>query len=234
MHDAGTDAGCEVRRSRRWVGLAALALVGCVAISGCQGGDSSPAAAPNGTPGSAGATTSGGGGAGGGDDVAAGNGDLARYAASVTKYAGQAGIAPRLLMAILYNESYKPHDPALERAWQKMKPDSAFGIANMHRAAFDEVKVGRDFANRNWDELPDHPDLAIEAAAWYLHDLGTQLPAQWPASLSREELLALGYNAGPGNMKAFARGTAPGSQAKSYLERLHGNEPAADKALRGH
>ncbi|MFE9423967.1 transglycosylase SLT domain-containing protein [Kitasatospora sp. NPDC006697] len=159
--------------------------------------------------------------------------DPARFAAQVKVRAGQAGIDPQLLMAILYNESYKPHDPALERAWQSLKPDSAFGIANMHRAAFDDTKAGRDFAGRHWEELPDDPDLAIEAAAWFLHDLGAQLPAHPAGALNRDELMALGYNAGAGNMLAFARGTAPGSAAAGYLNTLHGNWEKAAQALGG-
>jgi hypothetical protein len=86
--------------------------------------------------------------------------DPARFAPQVIKHAREAGISPRLLMAILFNESDKPHDPGFERAWQKIKPDAAFGIADMHRAAFDEVKHGRGFADRRWEELPDDPDLA--------------------------------------------------------------------------
>jgi soluble lytic murein transglycosylase-like protein len=150
----------------------------------------------------------------------------------VRKYAGQAGVDPQLVMAILYNESYKPHDPALERAWAKIDPNPAFGIANMHEGAFDDAKRGRDFADRDWSELPDDPDLAIEAAAWYLHDLGRQLPASWPARYTRDELLALGYNAGPGSMVSFARGGKPGATAQSYLDRLHANWSAAAAALR--
>ena len=138
-----------------------------------------------------------------------------------------------LLMAILYNESYKPHDPASERAWLQIKPDAALGVANMHRATFDETKRGRDFAARDWQELPDDPGLAIEAAAWYLHDLAKLLPARPSGPYSRDELLAMGYNAGAGNMKAFARGARPGDQAQAYLDRLRGNWPAAQQAV-GH
>jgi soluble lytic murein transglycosylase-like protein len=156
----------------------------------------------------------------------------ARFATQVITHAGKAGVNPNLLMAILYNESYKPHDPALERAWQKMKPDSAFGIANMHKAAFDEAKQGRDFAGRDWQELPDDPDLAIEAAAWHLHDLAAQLPAKWTGPYPKDELLALGYNAGASNMKAFAQGAKPGELAQSYLDRLRGNRAAAEEAIR--
>ncbi|MCB5908823.1 lytic transglycosylase domain-containing protein [Streptomyces pinistramenti] len=157
--------------------------------------------------------------------------DPADYGPQVRKYAAKAGIEPQLLMAILYCEAYKPHDPDLERAWQRYKPDAAFGIANMHRAAFDEARRGRDFAGRRWDELPDDRGLAVEAAAWHLHDLARQLPARWPASYSRQDLLALGYNTGVGNMLAFARGVTPGGQARSYLDRLHENWGGAGRAV---
>ncbi|MFC1408123.1 transglycosylase SLT domain-containing protein [Streptacidiphilus sp. N1-12] len=149
--------------------------------------------------------------------------DTALFAPQVVTYARKAGIDPQLLMAILYNESYKPHDPSFQRSWQRIKPDAAFGIANMHKAAFDETKQGRDFADRNWNELPDDPGLAIEAAAYFLHDLGKQLPSQLSGGHTRDELMALGYNTGAGNMRAFARGVKPGPQAQTYLDTLHQN-----------
>ncbi|MGW1560840.1 lytic transglycosylase domain-containing protein [Streptomyces sp. NPDC002144] len=157
--------------------------------------------------------------------------DPADYAPQVRTRAREAGVSARLVMAILYNEAYKPHDPALERAWQKIKPGAAFGIADMHRATFDEVKKGRDFADRDWTQLPDDRDLAIEAEAWYLHDLAARLPAQWSAPYTKDELLALGYDAGPGTMLAFARGATPGTDARAYLDRLHANWAVARTAV---
>ncbi len=215
-----------MRRQRWWLAVAVLALAGCMAARGGHGGGSaasgsaSPGAKPTatGSP-SAGAPSPG---------VDA---DPARYAPQVRRHAAAAGVDARLLMAILYNESYKPHDPAFERAWQRLKGDAAFGVANMHQATFDEVKQGRDFASRSWDELPDDPGLAIEAAAWYLRDLRADLPARRSASYSVDELLALGYNAGPANMRAFARGVRPGPAAQSYLDRLRENWAAAGRAL---
>jgi soluble lytic murein transglycosylase-like protein len=102
----------------------------------------------------------------------------------------------------------------------------------MHRAAFDDTRRGRDFANRDWQELPDDPDLAIQAAAWYLHDLATQLPPNRPARYTRVELLALGYNAGPASMKAFAQGARPNPAAQSYVDSLDANWDTAAQALR--
>lgn len=154
-----------------------------------------------------------------------------RFAPQVRKHAKAAAISPVLLMAILYNESYKPHDPDLERAWQKIDPDAAFGVANMHEAAFDDTKRGRPFADRAWTELPDDPDLAIEAAAWYLHDLGAGL-AGGTGAYNRTDLLAMGYNAGPGHMAAVAAGTAPNAGAREYVTTLHENWPHARQALR--
>jgi hypothetical protein len=169
------------------------------------------------------------------------NPDLARYAATVRRHAAEAGIDAQLLMAILYNESYKPHDPAFERAWQKRDPDAAFGIANMHQAAFDDTKRGRPFQNRRWDELPDDPDLALQAAAWYLHDLTTTLAATLgmapgttaPTIRGRNvvDVLAVGYNAGPFTMITYARGGGTGADVADYLNRLHANWDRAAAAL---
>ena len=154
-----------------------------------------------------------------------------RFAPQVRKHAKAAAVSPVLLMAILYNESYKPHDPDLERAWQKIDPNAAFGVANMHEAAFDDTRQGRPFADRSWTELPDDPDLAIEAAAWYLHDLGAGLTGG-TGGHNRNDLLATGYNAGPGHMAAVAAGTAPNAGAREYVATLHENWSRARQALR--
>lgn len=159
------------------------------------------------------------------------NPDPAKFAPQVIARAHQAGVDPQLVLAILYNEDYKPHDPQLERAWQNLKPDAAFGVANMHRATYDQTRRGRSFAGRDWQELPDDPDLAIQAEAWYLHDLAAQLPAKHSGQFTTDELLALGYNAGPGNMKAFARGTKPGAQAQTYLTDLRATWAKAGEAV---
>ena len=159
------------------------------------------------------------------------NQDPSKFADPVAEHAGAAEINPVLLMAVLYNESYKPHDPELERAWQKIDPDAAFGVANMNQAAFDDTKQGRPFADRKWEELPDDPDLAIEAAAWYLHDMAAQLPVDERPPYTHDELLALVYNAGPGAMRSVANGSEPGTQAQSYVDRLRDNWDKAEAAV---
>jgi hypothetical protein len=157
--------------------------------------------------------------------------DPSQFAAQVRDRAHEAGVDPQLVMAVLYDEDYKPHDPSFERSWLKLKPTAALGVANMHQATFDQVKQGRPFAGRSWQELPDDPDLAIRAEAWYLHDLAVQLPAHHVSSLTTDELLALGYNTGPGNMRAFARGVALGPQAQQYLDTTRSNWAKAGEAI---
>ncbi|MGW1174435.1 lytic transglycosylase domain-containing protein [Kitasatospora sp. NPDC002543] len=221
----------------RWLVIGIVVVAGLGLVRGNGHGDptsadpSPTAAAPSG-PAAGAAPSAGSSAAPPKPSKPSGRYDPADYAAPVRQYAAEAGVDPQLLMAILYNEAYKPHDPELERAWQRGKPDASFGIANMHRAAFDDTKPGRPFASRQWEELPDDRNLAVQAAAWHLHDLAAQLPARPGVSLTRDELMALGYNAGAGNMLAFARGVKIGSQAQSYLDRLRDNWSKSGEAVK--
>jgi hypothetical protein len=149
----------------------------------------------------------------------------------VRTYAAAAGIDPRLLMAILYNENYKPHDPAMQRAWLSLNPDASLGIANMYKAAFDDTKRGRDFAGRSWEELPDDPALAVEAAAWYLHDLASYIPVGYSGPYLDTDLLAIGYNAGPSTLTAAVNGSHLTASVEDYVNELHANWTTAEKAL---
>ncbi|WP_198942745.1 lysozyme family protein [Actinophytocola xanthii] len=157
--------------------------------------------------------------------------DPARLVPAVRGHAEAAGVNPVLLMAILYAESYKPHVPLLERAWQVVHRDSAFGVANMHRLAYERTRPGRPFAGRAWTELPGDPDLAVQAAAWHLHDLRARLPLVIVGTFTADELVGMGYNAGVRNMLRFAHGTPPGPRAAAYLDRLREHWQRAEAAL---
>ena len=224
--------GRAERRRSGWVGWLVVAVAG-VLIWAVLHGSGGSSGKPSGTP-----TASGSGAHAASAPSPSGTGgwyhggyDPSQFAAQVRDRAHEAGVDPQLVMAVLYDEDYKPHDPAFEKAWLKMKPTASLGVANMHEATFDQVKQGRPFASRSWLELPDDPDLAIRAEAWYLHDLAAQLPAQHVSSLTTDELLALGYNTGPGNMRAFARGVPLGPQARQYLDTTRSNWPKAGKAI---
>ncbi|MFD7711733.1 lytic transglycosylase domain-containing protein [Streptomyces sp. NPDC059786] len=156
--------------------------------------------------------------------------DPADYAACVVRGAAEAGVSPQLVMTVLHNEAYKPHHPLLERLWQWWKPQASFGVANMHRATFEQVRRAHGLRER-WQDLRDDPAFAIRAAALHLQDLDRSLPRRHVRRYTRDELLALGYNAGERNMRAFARGVPPGPMARSYLRRFRAHRDRAAEAL---
>ncbi|MFF4173273.1 lytic transglycosylase domain-containing protein [Streptomyces sp. NPDC001744] len=159
--------------------------------------------------------------------------DPADYAPSVVRSAEEAGVSPLLVMTVLHNEAYKPHHPLLERLWQWWKPGASFGLANMHRAAFEQVRRAHGLSER-WKDLRDDPALAIHAAALHLKDLDRSLPERHARRYTRDELLALGYNTGEHNMRAFARGVPPGPMARSYLRRFRAYRARAAEVLAEH
>ncbi|MHC3473139.1 lytic transglycosylase domain-containing protein [Streptomyces sp. 7R007] len=156
--------------------------------------------------------------------------DPAEYAGRVVHSAEEAGVSPVLVMTVLYNEAYKPHHPLWERLWQWWKPRASFGVANMHRATFERVRRSHGLSG-HWHDLRDDPAFAIRAAALHLKDLDRSLPHRHVRHYTSDELLALGYNAGERNMRAFARGVPPGPMARSYLRRFRAHRSRAAAAL---
>ncbi|MFD7304970.1 transglycosylase SLT domain-containing protein [Streptomyces pharetrae] len=148
----------------------------------------------------------------------------------MVRSAEEAAVSPLLVMTVLHNEAYKPHHPLLERLWQWWKPEAAYGVANMHRATFERVRRTHGLSER-WQDLRDDPTFAIHAAALHLKDLDRSLPKRHVRRYTRDELLALGYNAGERNMQAFARGVPPGPLARSYLRRFRAYRSRAAEAL---
>ncbi|WP_454320447.1 lytic transglycosylase domain-containing protein [Streptomyces phaeoluteigriseus] len=156
--------------------------------------------------------------------------DPADYAAHVVRSGGEVGVSPLLVMTVLLNEAYKPHHPLLERLWQWWKPGASFGLANMHRATFEQVRRTHGLS-KEWRDLRDDPAFAIHTAALHLKDLDRTLPERHVRRYTRDELLALGYNTGARNMRAFARGVPPGPMARSYLRRFRAHRGRAAEAL---
>ncbi|MFJ3501845.1 lytic transglycosylase domain-containing protein [Streptomyces sp. NPDC090135] len=159
--------------------------------------------------------------------------DPGDYTSCVLSGAEEAGVSPLLVMTVLHNEAYKPHHPLLERLWQWWKPGASFGLGNMHRATFERVRREHGLSER-WQDLRDDPAFAVRAAALHLKDLDRILPERHVRRYTRDELLALGYNTGGRNMRAFARGVPPGPMARSYLRRFRAHESRAAEILAEH
>ncbi|MFJ8098293.1 lytic transglycosylase domain-containing protein [Streptomyces griseofuscus] len=156
--------------------------------------------------------------------------DPADYTPAVLRSAAEAGVSPLLVLTVLHIEAYKPHHPLLERLWQWWKPGASFGVADMHRATFERVRRAQHLPGR-WQDLRDDPAFAIHAAALHLKDLDQGLLRHHVHRYTHDELIALGYNTGERNMRAFARGVPPGPMARSYLRRFRAYRAPAVKAL---
>jgi len=156
---------------------------------------------------------------------------------SVVTYAAQAHVDPRLLLAILYNESgchvpQIPHSPACE--FVRSHLSGALGIANMHPDAFTQAQTQAAGAldGHSWSDLAYNTDLDVQAEAWYVASLDQQLPASWSGSYGQNELLAMMYNGGAANLAPVVQGTQkPGPDAQSYLDQVRGNWDFIDELI---
>ncbi|MEV6971141.1 hypothetical protein AB0M47_39185, partial [Hamadaea sp. NPDC051192] len=137
----------------------------------------------------------------------------------VAKHAAAADIDPRLVLTILMREenSFGYGRPAEDiKLWFGA---NSRGLGNMHESTFNDTKAKHPdvFGDKQWADLTGDDELSIKATAWYLHDLHDQLPATWSGDHPRDELLAIGYNAGAENMQLIADGTPPGEKARNYV-----------------
>jgi hypothetical protein len=118
-----------------------------------------------------------------------------------------------------HRSSREPAKQPTIRSWYWRFCTARLAEPEAGRATFEQTRRGRPFATRQRQHLPDDPGLAA------------QLPAKHSGEYRTDELLAPGCNAGPGNMKAFARDTAPGAQARTSPADLRANWAKAGTAV---
>ena len=161
-----------------------------------------------------------------------------KYIDTVVTDAAQAQVDPRLLLAILYNESgchfrHIPHSVACEDFRSHL--NGALGIANMHPAAFAQAQAQSQAGTAltgTWQDLANNPGLDIQAEAWYIAYLDQQLPSTWPSAYGENELLAMMYNGGATNLLPVVQGTEdPGPVAQGYLDDVQGNWDYIDQLI---
>ncbi|MET8957345.1 hypothetical protein [Streptomyces sp. NPDC004533] len=160
-----------------------------------------------------------------------------KYLGLVVKYANEATIDPRLMMNILRNED-GCHFPGMPHtAWcEELRSHlpTSLGIANMRQNAFTQAQQQSEglLAGRTWQDLAHDPALDVEAEAWYLKALETQMPATWPTAYARDELLAMAYNAGVDNITPIINGSqSPGTNAQNYLNGIRSNWDRTDQII---
>ncbi|MEU5599240.1 hypothetical protein [Streptomyces sp. NPDC020298] len=102
------------------------------------------------------------------------------YISAVVKYAAQAGVDPRLMLTMLWNEQQHWHAPGGDTAngwWDSLplvgNPDGpSYGMADMKKEPFYQVHDSHSslFGSHQWTDLQTNNDLAIQMLAYQLAD----------------------------------------------------------------
>ncbi|MEV6428791.1 hypothetical protein [Nocardia sp. NPDC051463] len=155
------------------------------------------------------------------------------WVGSAVKYGNAAGIDPRLVMAIVYNEGGYRSDSFIENEMSYaydvfvreggnfIRPNS-LGLTNMKEDTFNAVKkqFPVEFAGKEWSDLKKDPDLAIMAATYNLKRIDIKWTSTAPDELkekyTHDQFLAAGYNS-EGNMKAYLEAGDLGPVVQGYV-----------------
>ncbi|WP_225725458.1 MULTISPECIES: hypothetical protein [unclassified Nocardia] len=180
---------------------------------------------------------------------------VARWAHYSAMYGNEAGIDPRLVMAIVFNEGadanltwggaqgeLKDSIRKSTSTFRKMYDgkSNSLGLTNMKEDTFNEVKKAfpERFADKNWSDLAKDQELAVKAAAYDLKMVKgkweAQIPAGMKARYSLNQILAAGYNAEiyfGGSDGYIAKGDL-GTKALAYAEMTMADFMRADKVMR--
>ncbi|MFD4406444.1 hypothetical protein ACFWPH_27150 [Nocardia sp. NPDC058499] len=135
------------------------------------------------------------------------------------EYGNQAGVDPRLVLTVLYNEGAKRSDTWIEDRigshwWDQVREmgngprklidggvGMSLGLANIKEDTFNELKAKypQEFGNASWQDMTEDDSLAIKAVAFSLNRLGKEYAGSADENIveqySRNEYLALSYNA---------------------------------------
>jgi hypothetical protein len=170
------------------------------------------------------------------------------WAESAVKYGNQAGIDPRLVMAIVANEGATRtlqagtglndeidvarylSDPARVAAGfvgihGGTTDGNSLGLTNMKEDTFNAVKKAfpDQFKNDDWHDLIGNNDLAIKASTYNLKRIENQFGGHIPASMKEKytlnQFLAASYNAGDGNTRTYIQYQNIGPAGSGYSER---------------
>ncbi len=125
----------------------------------------------------------------------------------VVNSAEQAGIDPRLLLAVLLREGGDAHSfDWLSRTPVLWIHRFTIGVANMDRPAFEEARAySNGIVNYDWTAIGSDPVKAVTAAAYLLAKRRSQLQPWRSASFTDAEYLRIGYRSGLSTMAAAQR-----------------------------
>lgn len=173
------------------------------------------------------------------------------WIAAAVKYGNQAGVDPRLVMAIVLNEGATrtlnnqgaPYDYGIRLPGELLRDDS-LGLTNMKRATFNDVKNNHpdQFGNDDWSDLAASNDLAIKATAYKLKDIQdtyvngkpeNSAPTQLRNQSTLNEYLAASYNAGNDATLGYNNSQHIGDKGDQYAKRMDAHYQQADQMISG-
>ncbi|WP_216894124.1 hypothetical protein [Nocardia alni] len=137
---------------------------------------------------------------------------------SAVKYGNQAGVDPRLVMAVVLNEGATRNQvlggvdntgyDAVRYLGSPFRNNS-LGLTNMKEDTFNSVKQAfpDQFKNDDWHDLTGNNDLAVKASTYRLKQIqdnyAGRVPDDMRAKYSFNQFMTAGYNAGDGAMSGI-------------------------------
>ncbi|APE34604.1 hypothetical protein BOX37_12265 [Nocardia mangyaensis] len=175
-------------------------------------------------------------------DYGKANANMREWIDDAVRYGNEAGVDPRVVLAIVYQEGGNRAESALQESaswgydafrYITTKPrelkdgyGNSLGITNMKEETYNQVreKYPEEFEGKQWALIADDDSLAIKAAAFNLkrvQDLYTgRAVDSFREQHSRDEFIAAGYNAEGHFNKTYLKQGYFGNSAIDYIDRF--------------
>ena len=163
----------------------------------------------------------------------------------IIKIAAEAGIDPRMLIAILEHEGSGRDLGSFASTYMEENQvglglGGSIGIGQVQEAAFNTTVANHAevFGDAKWYDMIHDDELGMKIAAYHIKDLQSALDAvtfddaTQVRGRSRHELVAYGYNSGGANMLQAATGRNEFVR-NSYMDKFAHNWKRADRLLCG-
>ncbi|WP_157101795.1 hypothetical protein [Nocardia caishijiensis] len=183
------------------------------------------------------------------------NANMREWVDDAVLYGNQAGVDPRVVLAILYQEGGDRAESALQESaswgydafrYVTTRPrevtdgyGNSLGITNMKEETFNKLKekYPEEFAGKQWALVADDDSLAIKAAAFNLkriqEELGGKAPDGLQENYTRDEYLAAGYNSETKFLDTYIPNEEFGPAAKDYINRFDISRQIASDMIDG-
>lgn len=186
-----------------------------------------------------------------------GSNDIVRgWIDDAVKYGNAAGVDPKLVLAIVYNEGGNRADTSLEQAgsgvWDATREilnpireqttptgmGMSLGLTNIKEGTYEKLQQAypEEFGSIPWARVQYDDAVAIKAAAYSLKRIqdqyGSSVPDEMKEKYTTNEFMAAGYNS-EGAMRDYLAQADLGPQVKNYLKMNEGSYAKASELIDG-